>query len=201
MEALRTLLDQFALTFIPIFVALGAVSNLPFVLSLVERAQPEERGRIIQHAIITGLGIGLLFVVIGKGVFLLLGIKDADFLIAGGIVILVLATSELVMGGSEGSASQWTGMIGVVPIGTPLLVGPAVLTTLLILIERYPVALVLVSFLLNLALGWLVFHQAPRISALLGTGGMKAVAKVFSLLLAAIAVKMIREGVTAILGA
>lgn len=200
MEAVRSVLEQFALTFIPIFVALDAVGNLPLVLALMERIAIEERGRTIQHAIITGLGIGLIFIMIGKGVFLVLGIKESDFLVAGGVVILVLATYDLAIGGRENRGSQWGGMIGVVPIGTPLLVGPAVLTTLLILIERYPLAIVLSSFFLNLAFAWLAFHQAKRISSLLGTGGMKAVAKVFSLLLAAIAVKMIREGVTAIFG-
>ncbi|MBI2908304.1 MAG: MarC family protein [Chloroflexi bacterium] len=200
MEALRSYLDQFALTFIPLFVALDAVGNLPIVLGLIERLQPAERGRVIRQAMVTGLGIGLLFVAVGNAVFLLLGIKDYDFLIAGGIVILVLATSEVVLGEKKSAETQGGGMIGVVPIGTPLLVGPAVLTTLLILIQRYAMVVVLASFLLNLAISWLIFHQSVRISAFLGPGGMKAVAKVFGLLLAAIAVKMIREGIIGILG-
>ncbi|MFH1486894.1 MAG: MarC family protein, partial [Chloroflexota bacterium] len=172
MEILRSVLEQFALTFVPIFVALDAVGNLPVVLSLMERAPAEERARTIRYAIITGLGIGLIFIAVGRGVFLLLGIRESDFLVAGGVVILVLATSELVGGGRSERDAHWGGMIGVVPIGTPLMVGPAVLTTLLILIGRYPLPIVLVSFLLNLGFAWLTFWQAGRISSFLGSGGM-----------------------------
>jgi multiple antibiotic resistance protein len=91
-------------------------------------------------------------------------------------------------------------MLGVVPIGTPLVVGPAVLTTLLILIDQYSIIIVIISFVLNLAIGWLLFTQANRVVGFLGQGGVRAASKVVSLFLAAIAIKMIRQGVLQVLG-
>jgi multiple antibiotic resistance protein len=100
----------------------------------------------------------------------------------------------------EAQASVGADMLGVVPIGTPLVVGPAVLTTLLILIDQYSIIIVIVSFILNLAIGWLLFTQANRVVAFLGQGGVRAASKVVSLFLAAIAIKMIRQGVLQVLG-
>jgi multiple antibiotic resistance protein len=90
-------------------------------------------------------------------------------------------------------------MIGVVPLGTPLVVGPAVLAALLLLMGRHHIAIVLSSFTLNLVIQWVLFRQATRIVAFLGRTGVAAISKVIMLLLAAIAVKMIREGILAIL--
>jgi len=91
-------------------------------------------------------------------------------------------------------------MVGVVPLGTPLIVGPAVLTTLLILIDQYFIVIVIVSFILNLAIQWFLLRQAHLVVRFLGNTGVKAISKVVMLLLAAIAVKMIRQGILTILG-
>ena len=90
-------------------------------------------------------------------------------------------------------------MIGVVPIGTPLVVGPAVLTTLLLLTQEHFVPAVILAFVLNLAFAWLVFAQANRVVRLLREQGLRASSQIASLLLAAIAVMMIRRGLTEIL--
>ena len=100
----------------------------------------------------------------------------------------------------EAEASVGADMIGVVTLGTPLVVGPAVLTTLLILIDLYSIVIVIVSFIINLAIAWLLFAQANRVVAFLGQGGVRATSKVVGLFLAAIAIKMIRQGVLGILG-
>ncbi|MBE9469623.1 MAG: MarC family protein [Chloroflexi bacterium] len=82
--------------------------------------------------------------------------------------------------------------VGVVPLGTPLIAGPAVLTTLLLLIDQYLVV--------NLVISWLPFRQCNRVAGFLGKNGVTAISKIVSLLLAAIAVKLIRQGVVTFLG-
>lgn len=145
--------------------------------------------------------MGLGFVAIGKAIFLLLGIEVADFLVAGGIILLVLAIKDLVSGKMmEAHDSSASGMVAVVPIGIPVVVGPAVLATLLLLIDLYSTPVVILSFVLNLLIQWLLFRQAGRIVTFLGMTGVSAMSKVVMLFLAAIAVKMIRQGVLTILG-
>ena len=194
-------LRELGLTFVPLFVAMDAMGNLPIFLALTQETEATHRRHAVHLATLTALGIGLGFVAIGKAIFLLLNIEVADFLVAGGIILLVLAIKYLVTGKViETQDSSSSEMVGVVPLGTPLVVGPAVLTTLLLLIDQYFIAIVVLSFVLNLVIQWLLFRQADRIVDFLGKTGVSAISKIVMLLLAAIAVKMIRQGVLTILG-
>jgi multiple antibiotic resistance protein len=194
-------LRELGLTFVPLFVAMDAVGNLPIFLALTQETEAKHRRRAVHLATLTALGIGLGFVAIGKAIFVLLSIEVADFLVAGGIILLILAIKYLVTGKViETQDSSPSEMVGVVPLGTPLVVGPAVLTTLLLLIDQYFIAIVVLSFVLNLVIQWLLFRQADRIVDFLGNTGVSAISKIVMLLLAAIAVKMIRQCVLTILG-
>ena len=194
---------EVGLSFVPIFVAMDAIGILPFLLSFTQDMSDSERTRTVRLALITGLGLGLGFIAIGKGVFIALSIEVEDFLVAGGAILFVLAIRHLISGRMvEVQAAIGESMIGVVPLGTPLIVGPAVLTTLLVLIDQYTqfsVFPVLISFVLNLAIAWVIFAQSNRIARFLGQGGLRAISQVASLLLAAIAVMMIRLGVVGIM--
>ncbi len=201
MQTFLKILQDFGLTFVPLFVAMDAVGVLPIFIPLTEGMDKPGRNRVMRLALFTALGLGLGFVIIGKGIFTFLNIQSADFLVGGGLILFLLAAKELVMGKliDERDISA-RDMVGVVPLGTPLIVGPAVLTTLIILVEQYSIFIVLFSFLVNLGIGWFLFSQANRVLAFLGQSGIKAISKIIGLFLAAIAVKMIREGIMAIIG-
>lgn len=193
-------LQELGLSFVPLFVATDAVGTLPFILALTQNMQAAERIRTIRYATLTGLGLGLVFIAIGKGVFLLLGVRIADFLIAGGFLLLILAIRHLLTGRMVDIEPGRGEIVGVVPLGTPLVVGPAVLTTLLLLVNRYSLWVTLLSFVLNLTLAYFLFCRANWIANLLREGGVRAASQIASLLLAAIAVMLIRQGVMEILG-
>jgi multiple antibiotic resistance protein len=201
MDKVLQVLQEFGLTFVPLFVAIDAIGVLPILLPLTVNMNGPERGRVIRLAMITALALGLGFVVVGKGIFLFLGIKVADFLVAGGIILFLLAARDIITGKmvSEDDLARG-GVIGAVPLGTPLIVGPAVLTTLLILIEKYPIYMVIISFIVNLAIVWLLIAQVNRVMGFLGQAGAKVISKIIGLFLAAIAVKMISQGIIEILG-
>lgn len=200
MELFVQIIKEFGLTFVPLFVAMDAIGVLPIMLPLTAEMESRERNKVIRFAIITALALGLGFVVIGKGIFLFMGIDIADFLVGGGLILFILAAKELMTGKMIDDKDTGAEMIGVVPLGTPLIVGPAVLTTLLILIDLYSIIIVIVSFIINIAIAWILLAQAQRVVRFLGKGGIKAISKIVGLLLAAIAVKMIRQGVVTILG-
>ena len=184
------------LSIIPLFVAMDALGILPFVLSLTQDMSMEERPRVIRYAMLTAFAMGLGFIGIGKGVFAALGVEVEDFMVAGGVLLLVLAIRHLMTGKLvELQTTVARDMVGIVPLGTPLVVGPAVLTTLLLLEEQYSIPAVVVSFLLNLAFAWIIFAQANRVARLLREQGLRAASQIASLLLAAIAVMMIRKGI------
>ena len=200
MENFFRIFQQFGLSFVPLFVAMDAISVVPILLPLTQDLQAKDRQRVIRLALLTALGLGLGFVAIGKGIFMFLSITVNDFMIAGGLFLFLLAAKELITGKIvETQSSTSAEMIGVVPIGTPLVVGPAVLTTLLILSDQYNLIIVISAFIVNLLIAWLFFAQANRLVAFLGQGGIRATSKIIGLFLAAIAVKMVREGILGIM--
>jgi multiple antibiotic resistance protein len=183
---------EILLPFIPLFVAFNALSILPIFVSLTtEMAQPE-RKRVARQAILTAFLVSIGFLGAGKSVFFLLGIKVADFQIAGGILLFIIAVIDLIFPEKTRTFPKET--MGVVPIGIPLIVGPAVLTLLLIVVHTYGYFSTLLCLILNLLLVWLAFSQSDRILQFVKEGGAKGIGKVFSLLLAAFAMMMIRIG-------
>lgn len=195
------ILRQLGLTFIPLFVAMDSIGNLPILIALTRDMTASQRSGAVRTAMLTALALGLGFIVIGKAIFQFLGIEVADFLVAGGIILLVLSIKDLVTGKMvEITDSTTSEAVGVVPLGTPLVAGPAVLTTLLLLIDQYSIVIVVVSLTINLAITYLLFRQCNRVVGFLGKNGVTAISKIVSLLLAAIAISLIRRGIVAFLG-
>jgi multiple antibiotic resistance protein len=186
------ILKSLPLTFIPIFVAIDIFAVLPVFLSMTHGLPREKNRTIVRESIVTALFVSLAFIAVGEAIFRILGITNNDFKIAGGLVILVFAVLELVR---TGEGKRLEGKFGVVPIGVPLLVGPAVLTTLLVLVDHYGIVATVISLLINLAIVWVSFRKGPSLLKILGEGGISAVSKVMALLLASIAVMMIRLGI------
>jgi multiple antibiotic resistance protein len=158
---------------------------------------PDSRKQIIRDSIFTALIVGLLFVALGEAIFKILGITSDDFKIAGGLILLVLAISEIIR--HEEESRKPAGRVGVVPIGVPLIVGPAVLTTILVLVDHYGIIPTILSLLLNLFIIWISFINAERIINLLGKGTIVGISRIMALLLASIAVMMIRLGISNII--
>jgi multiple antibiotic resistance protein len=183
---------QLALTFVPLFIVLDAPGNLPIVVSLTHGIEIKERNRVINTSIITAAIVGLVFLFLGQLILTLLGISVGSFAIAGGVVLLVLSVKYMITGHMVEAIKEE--MVAIVPIGTPLLAGPATITTLLFLNTQYAIWIVLLSFLLNMVVAWIIFVAGDRIMSFLGQGGIKAVSKVFALLLAAIAIDLIIRG-------
>ncbi len=183
---------DFVYSFIPIFVAMDIAGLVPVYLSLTKDLTAEEKRQVSLQALLTALLISLVFIVAGQFVFRVLGITTYDFQIAGGILLLVFAVLEMVRG--EKKTLTAGANVGPVPLGTPLIVGPAVLTSLLILISLRGYGVTLCALLANLILVGLAFRHSHRLIKFIGQNGLRAASQVVSLLLAAIAVSMIRRG-------
>jgi multiple antibiotic resistance protein len=190
-------MESFLLAFIPLFVAIDVFGVLPLYVALTERMNDAERRTLTIQATLTAFGISVVFLVAGKLLFSFLGITESDFRVGGGVVLLVLAVNDLLF--SPESKRNPESTVGVVPIGIPLIMGPAALTTIIILVHSYGYAWAVASLVANMMIVWLVFTQASRIMRMMGKAGARATAKVVALFLAGIAVMMIRSGITTML--
>ena len=185
-------LQSFVVTFVPLFIVIDALGTLPLILSFSEGMSSSEQRRLIQLAILTAALVGLAFLFFGQFILRVLDISVGSFAIAGGIILLVLSIKYMTTGRMVEMIKEE--MVAVVPIGTPLTVGPATITTLLLLATQYSLYIVLISFALNMLIVWIVFLTSNHIVRFMGQGGLKAWSRVLSLLLGAIAVSMIIKG-------
>jgi len=178
--------------FIPIFVAIDIFAVIPIFVSMTEGMQGRKKLDVERESVITALAVGLIFIAVGEAIFKILSITENDFKIAGGLILLIFAILDL-MGYTK--VREQAGKLGVVPLGVPLIVGPAVLATILVLVDHYGVVPTIISFIVNLIIVWLSFRASTRILSFFGRGGILAVSKIMALLLASIAVMLIRVGV------
>jgi len=180
------------LSFIPLFVAVDAIGVLPIFVSLTEGIEQKTQTKVIIQSMLTAAGLAIGFVLVGKLVFKFLGITMGDFMIAGGAILFCLAIIDMVNPTKERRIPGPE--LGAVPLGTPLIAGPAVLTTSMLVVSQHGLVATIVSVLANILLAGLVFRLSFVLMKFLGEAGTKALSKITSLLLAAIAVMLIRKG-------
>ena len=172
--------------------AFDVVGLLPVFWSIAQGLSSHQRQRAVHQAVTVALFVAWGFLVISKSVFVALGIQMADLMVAGGVILFVLALSDLLH--PEKTPYTSTEAIGVVPLGVPLIVGPAVLTTMLLVRERHGAWLTMAALGCNILLTWLVLLAAERLMGWLGRQGAAVISKVSSLVLAAFAVMLVRQG-------
>lgn len=186
-------MKNFFLTFIPIFVAVDALGILPIYCSLTARLKKPAKTTVILHSMITAIILAAGFIFLGKAIFNFLGITIGDFMIAGGIVLFSIAIMDII--GTHKNRHTLNTELAAVPLGTPLIVGPAVLTTSLILIGQYGTWLTLLSVIINVFLTGIFFYLSNFIIKYAGERTLRVLSKVMHLLLGAIAIMMIRKGI------
>jgi len=191
-HAMPEIIQALPLTFIPLFVAMDPFGMLPIFTSLTGEMSIEEKKKVIKYSVLTAMVISIGFALIGDIIFSIIGITVDDFKIAGGLLLLVFAIIELIKRGGEHVTPQ---DVGVVPLGVPLLVGPAVLTIMIVLIDNHGLIPTIFSLIINLVIVYAVFTAEQRITKIIGRNGLIAISKIVALLLAAIAVMMIRIGI------
>lgn len=189
---MREIGEKFLVAFIPLFVAVDAIGLAAIFIGLSGKIDSKRRQTEGNLALVTALAVAVGFIFLGKIIFAALGITVGDFQVAGGLILLGLAVRELLdLGGESRPAGE---AFGVVPLGMPLIAGPALLTALLILVDSVGIFFTLLSLLLNLLLVGVAFRYVDFLTRLLGRRGLNGASKLISLLLAAIAVSLIRRG-------
>lgn len=184
---------KFLECFIPLFVTIDPIGLAAIFLALGQNVPIDRRRTIANQATLTGGIVALLFLFLGRVIFAAIGIGEGDFQIAGGVILFVIAMRELTQTISL-ERSSLPDDFGVVPLGMPLIAGPATIATLLVVSRSVGFGMTLLALAVNLVLVALAFAQSERLERLIGHTGLRAISKIVSLLLAAIAVHIVRLG-------
>ncbi|MDD3178868.1 MAG: MarC family protein [Opitutaceae bacterium] len=186
------LFSKFLQAFIPLFVAIDPVGLAAVFLGFGRNVPSVQRQRVARTATLTGGAVALGFLFLGRSVFSALGITEHDFQIAGGLILFILAARDLTHSANE--PDKMPEDFGVVPLGMPLIAGPALIAALLLLTQTMGLAITLTALVVNLGVVVLTLHCSEWLNRKITPTGMRAISKIISMLLAAIAVNMIRRG-------
>ncbi len=181
---------------IKLFIIIDPIGLIPIFMALTHDLTPAERRSVFSKAAFVALLLLLLFTFTGTGILYLFNISLADFQIAGGILLMVIAlniTLQAHYGQSEGGGA------GIVPLAVPLLVGPGAITTTIVLIGTDGLAITFTAVVINFLVAFIIYRYVGIFYRYLGQTGSDVVAKIMGMLLAAIAVQFIRQGLTDII--
>ena len=208
-------LYDFLRIFIPLFVVIDPAGMLPVYMAITNRYTPDQRRRIARRASLVAACTGIGFIAFGQLILGVMGVRFADFQIAGGILLVVLCIIDVLIPGkpavNEHADVDPASTIGVVPLAIPLIVGPASMTTSLLLVNSYAkgyedtygapwgtiivMAMVSAALLINVLLLFIAMWHSDTLARVVGKNTMTVINKIVMILLAAIAVSLIRQGV------
>ena len=193
-EAIVSTLGNVVKAAIVLFIIVDPFGNIPIFMGLTEKLTISERRKIFNTAILVGIALLLVFAFTGQEIFTIFGISINSFQVAGGLLLLITSLKILVSGSLYENTDTVEGL-GAVPIAMPLLVGPGAITTTILNFQAYGILVSIVSVLIVMLLTWLILRYVNPIYRVLGKTGSVVIARVMSLLLAAIAVQFILIGI------
>ncbi|SDN49779.1 multiple antibiotic resistance protein [Desulfonauticus submarinus] len=187
-------MENFWLSFVPLFIAVDPLGILPLFMALTQELSLEKLRQVAIQSVLTALVVAILFLLGGTYVLRLLGLSVADFMVSGGILLLIMSVVDLVSVEKKRRKVDPSD-IGPVPLGVPIIAGPAVMTTSLLLMNEHGFWPTAIAVTINIGLVGIVFWFARSVYKFLGKNGARTISKLASLLLAAISVMIIRKGI------
>ena len=179
---------------IALFVVLNPIGTVPLFIAITEKMEKEERKAVSKTAIIASGTVLIVFAVGGTEILSIFGITIFSFMIAGGVLLFIVAIELLTHGIWRFGGGSLPGESGVVPLAFPLLAGPGAITSVIISYETFGLILTILSIAIVIGITYLILLFINSIYRLLGRRGSMIVTRVFAVFIAAIAVQYVVEG-------
>ena len=195
-QTMQEILSEIVYAFAALFIILDPLLSVPIFAAMTKGQTPAEIHKQAFIAVSVAGGLMYLFLIFNKMIFDILGLNIASFQIAGGILLFLLGIQEALgieIGHSKGHTASAAGVV----IGTPLLCGPGAITTVMLLSKDYGFLVPFIAITLSLIATWLVLYYSENIQRILGEVVTDIMGKVLGMLVAAIAVNIIANGIMA----
>jgi len=192
---LSALLAQILVITGQIFAILNPISVLPTFLSLTDDLEADERHRIVRNSSVAVLIIALLLAVGGNYILSFFHVGIAGLQVGGGILLMSIAI-EMLGGLPRTKSLEERAEVAVVPIATPLLVGPGTMTTIIVLSATVSIVSLLLSILIVSALTFLLLRYSDLLVKILGRNGTRALGRFMTIIIAAFAAQLIYSGIS-----
>lgn len=182
-----------------LFFIMDPPGNMPIFISALKDVPEKRRTKVLMRELFIALGVLLLFVYSGESFLSFLNLEQEAVSIAGGIILFLIALKMIfpsargggIVGGTPG------GEPFIVPMAVPLIAGPSILATLILLGNQYPEERT--GLLLAVMIAWsatsLILMASGRIMKLIGGRGVFAIERLMGMILVMLAVQMIINGI------
>jgi multiple antibiotic resistance protein len=186
----------FVQAFILLFAVLDPLGNVPFFQALTSNMEKPLKLNVARNSTLIALTLLLVFAFAGYSILEFLNITIIDFMIAGGILLLILSIRDIVEEKPVGVSPQVKSEhVSAFPLGTPLMAGPGSITTVMLIVRfDYGFILAPAVIIANCLVAYMAFRLSEGLLRVMGSSGMGIVAKVMDILMAAIAVSFITTG-------
>lgn len=187
-------LDDYVKSFIALFVVMDALGNAPVFISLTGALPRKESLSRLNTAILVAGAVIAIFILTGRAILTFFSISVGDFQIAGGIIFFLLGI-EMVFGLNFLSSRVEKYDVAIVPLATPLIAGPGVLTTIIVLTNTFGYVPTIISAIANLLLTRIILGNSLWITKITGKQGAEILTRIMGILLTALAISFIRTGI------
>lgn len=194
---------------VTIFAIVNPVGNIPFFVTVTDGYPKELRKKVIIKICLVMVSVLFIFGLFGDFIFQIYGITIPAFRIAGGALLFTVALSMMQgrpisskITETEKAEALEKDQVGIVPLGIPMFAGPGAITTVMILVSGFSKTgeyagylWVLTGVLLTAAVTYIILSHSELIYRVMGRSGTMAFSRIMGLVLAAVAVQFILEGI------
>ena len=183
---------------IALFVVIDPIGTIPLFITITHNKTKKERNEISKTAVITAGALLMIFAIAGTQILSIFGITIASFMIAGGILLFIISV-ELLTHGSWRFGGDISDDSGVVPLAFPLLAGPGAIAAVILSFQTSGLITTLISIVIVIGITYVIYYLTDPIYKILGRRGSLIITRVFAILVAAIAVQYIVNGLESFL--
>ncbi|MDI9644615.1 MAG: MarC family protein [Candidatus Verstraetearchaeota archaeon] len=178
-----------------IFAILNPLSVIPVFLSMTDDLDRSTRRRILFRSSVAVFMICLIMALAGNYILSFFNINIASLRVGGGILLMVIAI-EMLGGLPRTKVIDQKEEVAIVPIATPLLVGPGTMTTVILLSATTPLGVLVASIMIVAVLTYLILRYSEHLARLIGKNGIRALGRFMTIIISAFAAQLIYSGIT-----
>lgn len=180
---------------IALLVVIDPIASVPVIMTLTSKMEKKQRASISNVTIVTVAILLFVFAFVGNAIFSIFGISMFSFMIAGGVLLFIVAIELLTHGEWKFGSQSLEDESGIVPLAFPLLAGPGALALAILTFETYGSLVTILSIIIVLGITYAVLRLVEPIYRLLGKRGSMIVTRIFAIIVAAFAVQFIIDGI------